>query len=101
MEMLTKVNPDTIKLEHILFAATSQPDYDMSRTLILEDWPEYGSYAVARGFHCSCYDFRESDWDVTIYDKDELRKLMEGWVRDPIEQTLSAQVLQYLNQGGA
>lgn len=66
-----------IKPHQILVAITSEPDYQMERNILLTkvDGLKYDEYLVLRGYHCSCYDFDETDWDGTIYTSDELRKL--------------------------
>jgi hypothetical protein len=64
----------------ILIAVTSEPDYEMSRVLIVEDYPEWSKTTVVNGGHCSCYGFDETSWDATIYENDEMKPLMEGWL---------------------
>ena len=68
-----------IELHNILFATTSERDYDMERLLLLEDMPdtEYGEYVLAEGGHCSCYGFDETEWDCIKVKDDELNKILE------------------------
>jgi len=68
-----------IKLHNILFATTSERDYEMIRLLLLENMPdtEYGEYVLAEGGHCSCYDFDETEWDCVKITDDELNKILE------------------------
>ena len=72
-------NKDDIKLHNIVFAYTTPQDYDMERLLLLEDMPntKYGEYVLIEGHHCSCYDFDDCNWDATVYNMEELKKLLE------------------------
>ena len=72
-------NKADIKMHNVLFATTSERDYDMERLLLLEDMPDtkYNEFVLVEGFHCSCYDFDETNWDCTKLTKDELNKLLE------------------------
>lgn len=63
----------TILPHHILVAETSQPDYEMGRKILLE--LNYNQYVLVEGWHCSCYDFDDSEWDAIEYNEEELRKL--------------------------
>lgn len=62
-----------IKPHHILIAYTSEPDYEMSRQILLEI--EYDNYVVLEGHHCSCFDFDGTEWEAISYTADELKKL--------------------------
>lgn len=66
-----------IRPHQILVAITSEPDYEMDRNILLTDVDELKNdeYLLLEGWHCSCYDFDETDWSGTIYTSDELRKL--------------------------
>ena len=68
-----------IELHNILFATTSERDYEMNRLLLLEDMPdtEYGEYVLAEGGHCSCYNFDDTEWDCVKITDDELNKILE------------------------
>ena len=72
-------NKTDIKLHNILYSITSPSDYEMERLLLLTDMPntEYGEYVLVEGSHCSCYDFDETQWEATVYSKEELGKLLE------------------------
>lgn len=66
-----------IKPHQILVAVTSEPDFEMSRQILLTDieglnWKEY---LLLEGSHCSCYDFDDTDWSGIVYTSDELIKL--------------------------
>ena len=66
-----------IKPHQILVCNTSEPDYEMYRQILLTDIEglKHGEYLLLEGYHCSCYDFDETDWEGTIYTREELIKL--------------------------
>lgn len=82
----------------IVIALTSQPDYEMNRMLLAEDFPGYGDYTVIEGYHCSCYGFEETKWDVTVYTKEELQKVAEGWASTGygVEPQIAPLILEYI-----
>lgn len=67
-----------IELHNIVFAITSEPDYNMERLLLLEDMPDvnYDEYVLVEGSHCSCYDFDDCCWDAIKLNRTELIKLI-------------------------
>ena len=79
MEKYNLKNKTVIKMLNVLFATTSERDYEMERLLLLEDMSdtEYNEFVLVEGYHCSCYDFDETNWDCTKLTKDELNKLLE------------------------
>lgn len=81
MRSLNEFKIEQVPQYAIVIAATSEPDYNMSRILIAEDWPEYGDYTVITGGHCSCYGFDDTKWDAVIYTLDELNKVIAEWHR--------------------
>lgn len=64
-----------IKPHNILFSFTSKPDYEMSRQMLLEIDYYSDNYIVLEGWHCSCFDFDETEWEAIEYTRDELIKL--------------------------
>lgn len=72
-----KLNKLNLQPYNIVVAETSEPDYDMSRCILLEklEGLDYGEYVLLEGYHCSCYDFDETEWDAIVYTKEELKKL--------------------------
>ena len=72
---MKKIDWKTLKImpHNIVVAWTSEPDYEMSRIILLENG--YDEYVVLEGGHCSCYDFDETEWDATVYETGELIKL--------------------------
>lgn len=71
------INNMIIKPHNIVFAWTSEPDYEMDRIMVLNNIEgiERDEYLVLGGGHCSCYDFDETSWDGTVYTKQELQSL--------------------------
>lgn len=70
-----------LKPHQILVTITSEPDYEMNKRMLLTDIEglEYDEeYLILEGGHCSCYDFDETDWDGTIYKRDELMKIAQS-----------------------
>ena len=74
-----KLDKDKIKIHNIVYAITSEPDYNMSRMFLLEDLEDlgYNEYVIVEGYHCSCYDFDDTHWEATKYTGEELIKLAE------------------------
>jgi hypothetical protein len=69
------INNMVIKPHNIVFAWTSEPDYEMNRIMVLnniEGLDKWDEYLVLEGGHCSCYDFDETSWCGTVYTKQEL-----------------------------
>lgn len=71
-------NKTDIKLHNVLFATTSEQGYEMDRLLLLEDMPNtyLGEFVLAEGYHCSCYDFDETEWDCVKLTRDELETIL-------------------------
>lgn len=70
---------EEIKFHNIVIAITSKPDYEMNRWLLLEDLNglKYNEYVIVEGYHCSCYDFDDVNWDAIKYTEEELLKIVE------------------------
>lgn len=66
-------------MHNVLFATTSVKGYSMERLLLLEDMPDTNrnEFVLVEGYHCSCYDFDETNWECTKLTEDELNKLLE------------------------
>lgn len=62
-----------IKPHHIVTAYTSEPDYEMTRSILLK--LDYNTFVVLEGYHCSCYDFDDTEWDAIEYTEEELSKI--------------------------
>ncbi len=79
-ENANKLKKEGIKPHQILVAITSEPDYEMDRKMLLENIEglNWGEFLVLEGFHCSCYDFDDTEWSGTICNREELRKLAKA-----------------------
>lgn len=79
-ENANRLKKEGIKPHQILVAITSEPDYEMDRKMLLENIEglKQDEYLVLEGFHCSCYDFDDTDWSGAIYNKEELSKLAKA-----------------------
>lgn len=65
-----------IRLSKIIFGyTTTQTEYEMERILLLES-DKYGEYILLEGYHCSCYDFDEVEWEGLLLNEEELKKLV-------------------------
>jgi len=80
MKMETNFDMRRIPPWKILFVVTSDPAYEMSRIVLVENHPDSGDYVLIDGGHCSCYGFDETQWDATFLDRNELLKVFEGWI---------------------
>jgi len=108
MWSINDFKPGAVQFHEILFALTSGIGYSMDRLLVLEmdvgihkpklpGWDQEESlYAVLCGGHCSCFGFKETKWDCTIYIKEDLRKVLDGWLRegDELEKIAAPHVLR-------
>lgn len=81
---------NTVQLHNILYATTSSPDYEMDRSILLENLEDvsYGEYVVVEGYHCSCYGFDDTEWEATKYTKEELIKLAEAHQNDTYKSSI-------------
>lgn len=67
--------PKSIEPWRIICAAQSEPDYSEERYMLVyagdgsDDYYDKG-YILLEGWHCSCYDWPEVDWDATYYEED-------------------------------
>lgn len=76
-ENANRFKKEGIKPHQIVLAYTSEPYYEMHRKILLSDIEglDYNEFVLLEGYHCSCYDFDETEWVGTIYTTDELFKL--------------------------
>jgi hypothetical protein len=79
MKLYKNFDPNKLEAYNILFATTSEQDYEMTRLLLLEHMPnvQYSNYVLVEGSHCSCYGFDETEWEATEYTTDELIKILK------------------------
>lgn len=89
------INKNDITLANVLYCVTSKIDYSMNRLLILENMPimEYGEYMLVEGYHCSCYDFDETEYEATIYNREELMKILSKYDYDDLRK----QAYEFMN----
>lgn len=80
MKALNNFDLAAVPIDKILLTVTTEPDYEMQRILIAEDWPDWGDYTVIEGGHCSCYGFDETKWDAISYTEKELKKVLLNWL---------------------
>lgn len=97
MEKYNLKNKTDIKMHNVLFATTTERDYEMERLLLLEEMPDtnYDEFVLAEGYHCSCYDFDETEWDCIKLTRAELEKMLEN-VED--SETLRKELKEFLSR---
>ena len=103
MKQVNKFDISKIQLNKVVFAITSPLDYSMNRIYVIENTTigsgsDYGAYLILRGWHCSCFDFEETeilDWEATeLVGYDELSKFFSGWYnRMDTEEKASAEFM--------
>lgn len=87
-----------IPFDKIAIVATSEQDYEMDRTILVEYYPDYGGHTVVHGSHCSCYGFDEVEWEAIIYTTAQIRKLAIGWLKSGYgsEGIIAPLILNYI-----
>lgn len=93
-----------LKFHNIVFAVTSNIDYDMNRWILLENVEglKYDEYIILEGGHCSCYDFDDTEWEGMKYTKEELIKIAKdriernGWYRE--EKQFYQHIIDYFKE---
>ena len=88
----------TVPIWKVAIVVTSDPDYAMSRVVLVEQFPAYPSYALLTGEHCSCIEFDLVEWDATFGNIDEIRTIVENWKEhgDDAEILAAPVILRYL-----
>ena len=96
---MKKVNYKEVKTEprNILFASTSNQDYEMSRIILIES-SKNSLYVVLRGSHCSCYGFEDIEWDAMSYTEEQLIKLPLDCGEE--ERELKVFLRRFFEEGG-
>ena len=83
MEAISPFKSEWIPHHSIVVAVTTEEDCcDTQRYLLAEHQPGVGQYTLIEGGHCSCYEFEDIDWTATIYEHDEIVKLLSAWWRE-------------------
>jgi len=94
---------EKIKLHNIIFCYTSEIDYEMSRYLLIEGLDDigYDDYILVEGYHCSCYDFDDTEWEAIKYTRDELIELAKVKINDKYcyNQIFYTMILNYFGEG--
>lgn len=70
---------EDVKLHNIILVTTNDMPWESERYFLLEDLEnlKIGDYVVVEGYHCSCYDFNDVEWDAIKYSKNELLAIAE------------------------
>lgn len=91
---------EQVPIWKIVFVATSKPDYEMDRTMFVENYPNYGEHTLVSGGHCSCYEFNDTKWDATTYTLEELRAVVTNWREhsDGSERAIAPLILDYIKR---
>lgn len=63
-------------LHNVIVAYTTPPEYEMNRYFLLQNG--WRKYIVIDGYHCSCYDFDDTDWTAIEYTEEELETLSKA-----------------------
>jgi len=94
------IHPSIIPMHNIVFVTTSEPDYEMDRAMLIEDYPDYGDFIIVTGSHCSCFGFGDVEWDVILYSELEILDLMKSWNDKGYgaERIIAPLVLEYLRE---
>lgn len=79
MEIVNYKSLHEVPLHEILFAITSEIDYEMDRLVLLEHRENHETkFILIEGWHCSCYDFDDTQWEGLVMTEEELEKLLEN-----------------------
>lgn len=65
-----------INLHTIVAAYTTEPDYEMNRYFLIQE--SYDRFFIVEGFHCSCFDFDDTQWTAMQYTREELEILSKA-----------------------
>lgn len=83
MRKLENFKLDQLPLWQIVAVTTSPVDYEMDRTILVENYPEGGEFTIVYGEHCSCFDFDGVRWEAIAYTPEELVRLAVLWAQSP------------------
>lgn len=98
MQAITGFKIEQVPVYKMVLMATSEPDYEMDRTILVEDYPQHGEYTIVHGGHCSCYGFDDTQWDAAQYTVSELKQLATSWLQNGYgsEHIIAPLILNYL-----
>ena len=90
-----------VPLEKVAIVLTSDADYEESRLIFVEDYPDYCEYLIVEGWHCSCYGWSDVAWDATFLDSRELGSLLLAWDKQTygLESRMASMIRSYLGLG--
>ena len=80
MKKIKNFNILSIPIYKIVFITTSNPEYEMNRTMLVENYPEFRDFVLVDGWHCSCYDFDDTTWEAIQYSKEEIIQIATSWI---------------------
>lgn len=81
MRKLTNFNIKDVPVYNVLAAVTqSHSEYEQTRVILAESYPNYGEFTLIEGSHCSCYGFEDTQWDAIVYNKEEMNKLADLYI---------------------
>lgn len=101
MKIANKFDISKIPFYSIIFTVSSDDCCcDWERLYYVEDINsngdiDYVSYLIIDGSHCSCYDFDSTEWTATEYTFDELKTLVNNWVKNGFgEEKIIAEMIK-------
>lgn len=92
---------ECVPLEKVAVVLTSDADYEESRLIFVEDFPDYGEYLIVDGGHCSCYGWGDVTWDATFLNLRELGLLLLAWDKQSygLEARMASMIRSVLGLG--
>lgn len=73
-----------VRLDNVILTSTQGNFYDQNRYFLLDgEFKECNGrhqdhYIVVDGYHCSCYNFDETEWTAIEYSEEELETLSQA-----------------------
>ena len=92
-------NKNDIKVYNVVFAVSNLPcSFEEERLLLLEDMPgtKPFEYVLVEGYHCSCYDFNDIEWECLVLTIDELERILIN-ADGPLRRKLKEFLKDYFN----
>lgn len=98
MEKIAAFKIEQVPVHKMVLMTTTAPDYEMDRTILVEDYPDWNIWTVISGGHCSCYGFDETRWEAISYTQEEVRQLASSWLQNGYgsERTIAPLILRYV-----
>ena len=101
MQIIEPFKLEKIPLYKVCTVITVSEGCERGRTILVEGCGYPGGYMVIHGYHCSCYNFDDTKWEATVYNREELVTLMRGWLTTyggMSEREFAMAVLKYLRE---